>query len=366
MVLIGLLGMMAGVIAWGGFNTVMEATNSMSFCVSCHEMRDNVAVEYQNSPHFQNPSGVRATCPDCHVPRDWTHKLVRKVQASGELFHWALGSIDTPEKFEAKRHDLAVREWDRMRANDSRECRNCHSFDAMAFHKQSIKAARTMRDAAKAGKTCIDCHKGVAHKMPDVTANHRRMFASLSAEAARIGLSPGDTVIALENRPIHSEPGGEAGGELSAGNAVRVLAVEGAFAKIAFAGWQREGTESALYGRQGKRIVLASLDEAAMARLEAVGSVEDADTGQTWTEMRLEAWVPATGFLRDVKPLWDYAARMYQDNCTLCHVLPRPDSYTVNAWVGHFNAMKRLTPLTEQEAGTLLTYLQTKARDGVR
>jgi trimethylamine-N-oxide reductase cytochrome c-type subunit TorC len=145
-----------------------------------------------------------------------------------------------------------------------------------------------------------------------------------------------------------------------------VLAVEGAFAKIAFAGWQREGTESALYGRQGKRIVLASLDEAAMARLEAVGSVEDADTGQTWTEMRLEAWVPATGFLRDVKPLWDYAARMYQDNCTLCHVLPRPDSYTVNAWVGHFNAMKRLTPLTEQEAGTLLTYLQTKARDGVR
>ncbi len=56
--------------------------------------------EYQKSVHFSNPSGVRAICSDCHVPRDWTAKLVRKVQATGELYHHFMGKLSTPEKFE--------------------------------------------------------------------------------------------------------------------------------------------------------------------------------------------------------------------------------------------------------------------------
>jgi trimethylamine-N-oxide reductase (cytochrome c), cytochrome c-type subunit TorC len=355
--------MTAGVIAWGGFNTVLEITNTTSFCVSCHVMRDTVFVEYQQSPHFQNRSGVRAGCPDCHVPRDWTHKLLRKVQASGELFHWARGSIDTPEKFEAKRHDLAVREWDRMRASDSRECRNCHSFEAMAFHKQSMKAARAMRDAAKAGKTCIDCHKAVAHKMPDVTATHRRIFSALSAEAAKATPQAGEVVHALEPRPLRPAPGADPMGELAAGFPVRTLAVSGDEAEIEITGWRREGSPGLLYGRFGKRITVASLAEAALPRLETGSSAEDPETGQVWSEAKLRAWVPAAGLLRDPAPLWAYAERMYQDNCTLCHVRRPPAEYTMDAWIGHFNMMRRLVPLTDQEAAILLTYLQSRAGD---
>lgn len=367
LVVVGLLGMVAGVIGWGGFNTVLEATNEMPFCISCHEMRDTVYVEYQTSPHFQNPSGVRATCPDCHVPRDWTHKLIRKAQATNELFHWLAGSIDTPEKFEAKRHQLAVREWERMRASDSRECKNCHSFAAMAFHKQSMKAARAMRDAAQAGKTCIDCHKAVAHRMPDVTANHRRIFAALVAEARKDPLPSGAAATALEDRPLRFDPASAAGpveGRLSAGQSVRVREVKGAAAEIELTGWRREGNETVLYAQAGKRIVRAVVEAAVMARLEAVRAVEDPDTGQTWTEMRGAAWVPAEGFLGDPRPLWDYAARMYQDNCSLCHMPHRAEEYSANDWVGHVNAMKRNTPLTEQEAATLLLFLQDRAKDG--
>lgn len=363
-VLIGFAGMVAGVIGWGGFNTVLEATNQMSFCISCHEMRDTVFVEYQQSPHFQNPSGVRATCSDCHVPRDWSHKLLRKVQASGELFHWAMGSIDTVEKFEDKRHTLAVREWNRMRASDSRECRNCHSFEAMAFHKQSMKAARAMREAAKDGKTCIDCHKAVAHKMPDITANHRRMFVALAETAERFRPTIGDTVVALKSQPLRSSPEAEPDGALMAGHAVRVLAMDQAFIKIEIAGWQREATQAIIYARQGKRITLANLDESAITRLRFGATVEDADTGQAWTETSLQAWVPAQSFLGDIQPLWDYAARMVEDNCTLCHARRPAEAYTANDWVGHVNSMKRLTPLTEAEAGLLLAYLQDKAKDG--
>lgn len=160
-------GGIAGVMFWGGFNTAMDATNTMTFCISCHEMRDTVYEEYKKTVHYTNPSGVRASCTDCHVPRAWIPKVIRKVQATNELWHKILGTINTPEKFEAQRLVMATRVWDSMKATDSRECRNCHSYDSMDFSKQSRRSREKMEPAAKTGKkTCIECHQGIAHKLP--------------------------------------------------------------------------------------------------------------------------------------------------------------------------------------------------------
>lgn len=160
-----------GIVFWGGFNTVLEYTNREPFCISCHEMYDNVYVEYRNTIHYQNRTGVRATCPDCHVPKEWIPKIVRKVQASNELLHKALGSIDTPEKFNAKRAQLASNEWKRMKANDSQECRNCHNFGYMDYAEQNRRSAAKHQEAVNQGQTCIDCHKGVAHNLPPIEQN---------------------------------------------------------------------------------------------------------------------------------------------------------------------------------------------------
>jgi len=157
-----------GILFWGGFNTAMEMSNTESFCISCHEMEKNVYVEYRNTIHYQNRTGVRATCPDCHVPKDWSHKIVRKIQASNELLHKALGSIDTPEKFNAKRLQLAQNEWARMKKNDSQECRNCHNFTSMDYAEQNRRAAALHQVAFNQGQTCIDCHKGIAHTLPPI------------------------------------------------------------------------------------------------------------------------------------------------------------------------------------------------------
>jgi cytochrome c-type protein NapC len=161
------VGVALGIVFWGGFNTAMEMSNTMTFCIGCHEMRDNVYKEYQETVHYRNPSGVQATCSDCHVPRPWIHKIVRKIQASNELWHKALGSIDTPEKFEARRWEMANRVWDTMRATDSRECRNCHDFDSMDLSEQDRSARKKHAKAPLEGKTCIDCHQGIAHEYPD-------------------------------------------------------------------------------------------------------------------------------------------------------------------------------------------------------
>jgi cytochrome c-type protein NapC len=166
--LLGLLsvGFVSGIFFWGGFNTAMEATNTLEFCISCHEMRDNVYQEYKQTIHYTNRTGVRAVCSDCHVPKDWGHKMMRKIQASQEIYGKIMGTIDTKEKFEAKRLELAEHEWARMKASDSRECRNCHSFEGMNVEKQKLRGAKMHKIAQDDKKTCIDCHKGIAHQKP--------------------------------------------------------------------------------------------------------------------------------------------------------------------------------------------------------
>ncbi|MBA4109240.1 MAG: cytochrome C [Leptothrix sp. (in: Bacteria)] len=166
-------GFVAGVLFWGGFNTALEFSNTEKFCIGCHEMRTNVYAELQGTIHFTNRSGVRAKCSDCHVPHNWTDKMARKMQASKEVWGKIFGTIDTPEKFNAMRRQLAENEWKRMKANDSLECRNCHEFDYMDFTRQSKRAADAHSTyLANGEKTCIDCHKGIAHRLPDMSGVH--------------------------------------------------------------------------------------------------------------------------------------------------------------------------------------------------
>ena len=159
-------GFVGGIVFWGGLNTGMEATNSIEFCTGCHEMRDNVFQEYTGTVHQTNRTGVRAICSDCHVPKDWVHKVARKIQASNEVYHWLAGTVNTKEKFEAHRMALAQDVWATMKASNSRECRNCHSFTAMNASKQTPRAQKGHAKAQAEGKTCIDCHKGIAHLLP--------------------------------------------------------------------------------------------------------------------------------------------------------------------------------------------------------
>lgn len=162
-----ILGFTVGVVFLGGFNYSMAVTNTEGFCISCHEMEHFVFSEYKETNHYSNRTGVRATCPDCHVPKDFTHKMARKIKSTGEIWHKLMGSISTPEKYEAKRLELAQRVWDDMEASDSRECRNCHHYEYMDMEKQDEESAMIHDEGLDSGVTCIECHKGIAHKLPE-------------------------------------------------------------------------------------------------------------------------------------------------------------------------------------------------------
>src|SRR4051812_38882953 len=142
-------------------------TNTEEFCVGCHEMRENVYAEFKGTIHDKNRSGVRAICANCHVPHEPVALIKRKMRASLELWGHFTGAIDTKEKFQAKRYELATRVWTRMKQTDSLECRNCHHDDAMDPDKQTDKAKARHARMKSEGLPCIDCHFGIAHNEPD-------------------------------------------------------------------------------------------------------------------------------------------------------------------------------------------------------
>lgn len=150
--------------SWG-FNTVVEATNSTEFCVSCHSMEANYE-EYKRTAHYNNRTGVRVECADCHVPKEFFPKMKAKVIAVKDVYHEIMGTVDTEEKFEARRMQMAEAVWAKMNASGSRECRNCHDFQAMDFEWQGRRSSRRHETAMEEGKHCMDCHQGVAHSLP--------------------------------------------------------------------------------------------------------------------------------------------------------------------------------------------------------
>jgi cytochrome c-type protein NapC len=156
----------AGIGVAALFNTGVAYTNEMAFCTSCHSMQVNLE-EYKETIHYKNPSGVQATCSDCHVPKQFLPKLVAKFMAAKDVYHEILGTIDTPEKYEAHRLGMASAVWAKLKSSNSRECLNCHKYENMDLAEQDRSARSKHGNALDDGQSCIDCHKGIAHELPE-------------------------------------------------------------------------------------------------------------------------------------------------------------------------------------------------------
>jgi cytochrome c-type protein NapC len=162
------VGLAIGALFFGSLGSFMVYANSEQFCANaCHEMQP-LLKEHKGTIHDVNRSGVRATCNDCHVPHDYIPNYLAKLGLFSDVWgHYVTHSIDTKEKFEAKRYELAKRVWVYMKENDSRECRHCHTTAKMDPDKQSEKALARHEKGRTEGLTCIECHFAIAHNEPD-------------------------------------------------------------------------------------------------------------------------------------------------------------------------------------------------------
>jgi trimethylamine-N-oxide reductase cytochrome c-type subunit TorC len=361
-------GFLTGIIFWGGFNTAMEFTNTESFCISCHEMRDNVYEELQKTVHWSNRTGVRATCPDCHVPHDWTNKIARKMQASKEFWSHLFGTIDTREKFLEMRLQLAQNEWARLDANNSLECRNCHDYDSMNWAEMSDKARFYMAHAAETNQSCIDCHKGIAHELPGDMQIANPALMRLEQQAASGSLSKGESYFTVKPVEVFEDEALQsAAGTLELATAVDVIDTKGDKVQLEVSAWRKEkGYGRVLYEDFARNIRAAVLTREA-AQSESLVQAGDAKTddltGLDWRQVTVKLWAPAGAFVADISPLWDVAADSYNSSCSVCHAQPDPGHFSANAWPSQFSGMVGFTNLNQEDQALVLKYLQLHSSD---
>jgi nitrate/TMAO reductase-like tetraheme cytochrome c subunit len=163
----GFVMLLVGAAGLGTVNWVVHRTSSTEFCFGCHSHDQFIRPEYEASTHFRNQVGVRAGCADCHLPHDnWFELMLKKVIVVKDVFGEMSGKISTADKYEAHRSPMALKVWEQMLNNDSKFCHSCHSFEAMNTTEQGKMPARMHTRAVQSGQSCIECHRGIVHALP--------------------------------------------------------------------------------------------------------------------------------------------------------------------------------------------------------
>jgi nitrate/TMAO reductase-like tetraheme cytochrome c subunit len=161
-------GFVIGSIAVIGTQILVKVTGTNGFCGNaCHSMQW-VANEYRESVHHINSKGVQAGCHDCHIPHDYPALLFYKAKAGlKDVIGEISGTISTEEKFNKERKRMAEEVWAEFKANNSANCRTCHTITAEVVKKQEDYVQSMHQEFLQGNMTCIDCHAGIAHKAPD-------------------------------------------------------------------------------------------------------------------------------------------------------------------------------------------------------
>lgn len=350
-----LMGLGAGAL-WGT-QVVMHETGTPEFCVSCHSM-SHPQQEWEGSSHFANAKGIRAECADCHVPQEGWHYVKAKFIALKDIWYEMQGKLDSKEKYEEHRAEMAQRVWDNMKATDSETCRSCHSFDAMELSAQTKLAKQTHIDAKANGQTCIDCHKGIVHFLPEVHADQ----TTAKSGAPKGGqITENTTLYATEMVKAQGAKGGEV--RLMPFAEVTEWQAQGDQIHGTLHGWQQVGAESVVYLDLGKRITVALVDEDARSNAQVLQTKHDDVTDSEWKEVNFAVNVTKEKMSSDLTALNQYGNHLNQTNCSGCHAAIVADHYTANQWIGVVNSMKDRTSMTKDEVRAVTIYLQRNAKD---
>lgn len=359
------LGFIAGAIAWQQFNNVMDATSTEEFCVSCHSM-ETPLEELKQTVHWSNNSGVRATCPDCHLPHDKTPKYARKMQASREVLAELSGKYNEEGSFEEHRAEMAEREWARFAANGSKECKNCHSYDRMNFEKMSKAAQKAMKPAAERNQSCVDCHKGIAHHLPAKkadTGNTSKFEAFVVSD-----IKPSQQYYAKAIVPLFADESLTQNiGHLETAAPVNAVKSTDKGNLVELVMWRKDkGFGRIWYNQFGKNITDAVLTKEFMQsepQYTVLETKEDPLTGLTWQKVKLPVWIAKNQLISDVNTVWETAENVYKTQCSTCHRQPQVAHFDSNTWIGLFKGMVGFTNIDDSTSKEVLRYLQLHASD---
>jgi trimethylamine-N-oxide reductase cytochrome c-type subunit TorC len=259
---------------------------------------------------------------------------------------------------------MAERVWANMELHDSRECRSCHKQEAFVFEEfNSHSDAMRMSQGLDEGDTCIDCHKGLVHPMPDRSSGYKKVLEELLALSANPDIEA-DTVYPLETVFSYSSPNGQKESRILAATGLEVLDNNGDWLKVRVEGWQQDEVDSMIYELQGKRIFSVALETGGRGKPVVHSTMFDTDTEQTWHKVSYETWVTNKNMLEDKTMLWDYGEKLHSGTCGACHMAVPAKNYLANQWIGIMKDMKRnIRHLSKEQYRFLQKYLQLNAKD---
>ncbi|KGQ37169.1 NapC/NirT family cytochrome c [Gallibacterium genomosp. 1] len=358
---VGLIGVILGGVILAVTQYVMKQTSTTAFCVSCHSM--NIPKEeWEGSVHFSNRKGIRAECADCHIPQDSAfHYVKTKVMALKDVWNTVVvDKLPDQEAYETHRLAMAKQVWAEMKENDSATCKSCHSAEAMVLSEQSEAAQKMHKIAQETNQTCIDCHKGIVHFMPEMEIDNQEASGELSKHGGEF--SPQDKTLyslAMSNANIVD------------GGSVRLMPyaelndwkMTGYQVQATLTGWQQVGAESIVYQNLGKRIMVALLEDVPKDSVQILRSVYDEVTASEWKEIRFVVAVPKNNLTANLTALNQFGKNLNETYCSGCHAPIGADHYTANQWIGVVNSMKDRTSLSGDDVRTLTIYLQRNGKD---
>ncbi|URL02760.1 NapC/NirT family cytochrome c [Avibacterium sp. 21-595] len=360
-VLGSLFGILLGVGVFAGSQYAMKATSSTEFCVSCHSM-EIPKQEWEGSVHFSNRKGVRAECANCHIPQDSAfHYVKTKVMALKDVWNtFVVDKLPDQDAYETHRLAMAKSVWAEMKASDSVTCKSCHNQEAMVLSEQSEAAQKMHKIAQETNQTCIDCHKGIVHFMPEMEVDNNEANSELAKHSGQFS---------TEDKTLYSLA--MANATLQEGGTIRLMPyaeltdwnTADEQVKATLSGWQQEGAESVVYMDLGKRIMVALLENVAQEKIQVIRSVYDEVTAANWKEIRLPIVVPKSNLTADLTALNQFGKNLNETYCSGCHAPISADHYTANQWIGVVNSMKDRTSLSDEDVRTLTIYLQRNGKD---
>ncbi|MCW9697839.1 NapC/NirT family cytochrome c [Avibacterium sp. 20-129] len=360
-VLGGLFGILLGIGVFAGSQYAMKATSSTEFCVSCHSM-EIPKQEWEGSVHFSNRKGVRAECANCHIPQDSAfHYVKTKVMALKDVWNtFVVDKLPDQDAYETHRLAMAKAVWAEMKASDSVTCKSCHNQEAMVLSEQSEAAQKMHKIAQETNQTCIDCHKGIVHFMPEMEVDNNEANSELAKHNGQFS---------TEDKTLYSLA--MANATLQEGGTIRLMPyaeltdwnTADEQVKATLSGWQQEGAESVVYMDLGKRIMVALLENVAQEKVQVIRSVYDEVTAANWKEIRLPIVVPKSNLTADLTALNQFGKNLNETYCSGCHAPISADHYTANQWIGVVNSMKDRTSLSDDDVRTLTIYLQRNGKD---
>ncbi len=197
--LIFIIGGIVGVVVMLCGNKAMHHFGTDEYCESCH-VHPHTFDSWKMSTHYNNESGVRVHCIDCHLPPKGNFYHFKEKARTGLHDLWAFWTKDSADfNWEEKRQlEYAVK----IVYNES--CKECHInlFPKGLSDEGGTAHLYYEENEKKLNLQCISCHLNVGHYDPNY--KHAKMTGIPTISSANAELYTEPTVVTkFENFTEH-------------------------------------------------------------------------------------------------------------------------------------------------------------------